>query len=169
MLRVGQHLVIPAKAGSAAAPSPGSASAAAAPVPGATASAKSSEPMAPKAPADAVKHTVKAGETLGSIARHYGVRMGDLATANNISDPKRIRPGQELIIPAKSAGTKSGRAAKSKSATSAPTAAAASESAPTAPAPAAGGDLDSGLQPPTAAEVPVVKVDDGANPPPKNP
>jgi len=170
MLRVGQHLVIPAKAGSAPATSPGSASASAAPAPGATASAsaKASEPMAAKAPADAVKHTVKAGETLGSIARHYGVRMGDLATANNIADPKRIRPGQELIIPAKSAGAKSGRAAKAKAATGA-SAAPAPESAPAAPAAAAAGDLDSGLQPPTAAEVPVVKVDDGTNPPPKNP
>jgi len=169
MLRVGQHLVIPAKAGAAAAPTPGSAAASAEPVPGGTAPAKSSETMAAKAPADAVKHTVKAGETLGSIARHYGVRMGDLATANNIADPKRIRPGQELIIPAKSAGAKAGRTSKAKSPTSTPAAAPASERAPAAAAPATGADLDSGLQPPTAAEVPVVKVDDGTNPPPKNP
>jgi LysM repeat protein len=46
-----------------------------------------------------VKHIVKPGETLGAIARKYQVKMGEIATANNISDPAKIRPGMELIIP----------------------------------------------------------------------
>lgn len=44
-------------------------------------------------------HTVKSGETLGAIARKYGVSVGDIATVNNITDPGKIRPGQELIVP----------------------------------------------------------------------
>jgi len=49
------------------------------------------------------KHTVKPGETLGAIARRYSVSAGELGTANNITDPRRIRPGQELTIPGWSA------------------------------------------------------------------
>ncbi len=90
-LKVGQKLIIPGKS-IAGAPA-GARSAA----PAATAA---SEPAAgPKGPADSVKHTVKPGETLGAIARKYQVKMGDIATANNISDPAKIRPGMELIIP----------------------------------------------------------------------
>jgi LysM repeat protein len=48
---------------------------------------------------DSVTHIVKSGETLGAIARKYQVRIGDVATANNISDPAKIRPGQSLVIP----------------------------------------------------------------------
>ncbi|MBE36279.1 MAG: hypothetical protein CMI16_12125 [Opitutaceae bacterium] len=44
-------------------------------------------------------HVVASGQTLGGIARKYDVSVGSIATANNISDPAKIRPGQELIIP----------------------------------------------------------------------
>jgi LysM repeat protein len=54
---------------------------------------------AAKGSGDTVKHIVKAGETLGAIARKYQVKVGEIATANNISDPKKIHPGMELIIP----------------------------------------------------------------------
>ena len=53
--------------------------------------------------AEQTKHVVKPGETLGGIARKYGVRQGDIAVANNITDPRKIQPGQVLIIPAHSA------------------------------------------------------------------
>ncbi len=53
-----------------------------------------------------VHHIVKSGENLGIIARHYGVKSGDLAVANNIADPLKVRAGQNLIIPAaRSSGT----------------------------------------------------------------
>lgn len=86
-LKQGQKLIVPGKA---AAP--------------AVATAKTSAPVveaAPmaKGPADSVKHTVKPGETLGAIARKYQVKVGEIAMANNISDPAKIRPGMELIIP----------------------------------------------------------------------
>jgi|UniRef100_UPI004049390C LysM repeat protein len=52
---------------------------------------------------ESITHVVKSGETLGGIARKYQVKMGDVATANNISDPAKIRPGQSLVIPGWSA------------------------------------------------------------------
>ncbi len=45
-------------------------------------------------------HTVKAGETLASIARQYRVRLESLMAANQNVDPKRLKPGQTLNIPA---------------------------------------------------------------------
>lgn len=44
-------------------------------------------------------HVVASGQTLGGIARKYDVSVGSIATANNISDPAKIRPGQKLLIP----------------------------------------------------------------------
>ena len=46
-----------------------------------------------------VEHVVLSGETLGGIADNYGVDLGSLASANNISDPNMIRVGQRLAIP----------------------------------------------------------------------
>lgn len=46
-----------------------------------------------------IRHTVKAGETLLSIARQYGVEARTIQTANNLSDPNAIIIGQVLIIP----------------------------------------------------------------------
>ena len=87
-LQLGQRLVIPSRAlpaetASASFPAPApSASGSAAPVAG------------------NLKHVVKPGETLGSIARQYGVKLGALAALNAISDPKTVHPGLELAIPA---------------------------------------------------------------------
>jgi LysM repeat protein len=104
---------------------------------------------------ESTRHTVKPGETLGAIARKYGVKQGDIAVANNITDPRKIQPGQELVIPGKSAA-----AATRQPRTGAPAKAA------TAPADE---DLDAGLKPPSATDVPVVKIDESAASQPKNP
>ena len=45
-------------------------------------------------------HTVKAGEVPYSIARKYGVKLTSLLAANPNVDPKRLRVGQTLAIPA---------------------------------------------------------------------
>jgi uncharacterized protein YcbK (DUF882 family)/LysM repeat protein len=45
-------------------------------------------------------HTVYSGQTLGMIARRYNVSIPDLCAANGISRKARIKPKQELIIPA---------------------------------------------------------------------
>lgn len=62
-----------------------------------------SSPIAAATPAAAPSstiHVVAAGETLGHIAQRLGVSSADLASANNISNPNRIREGQELTVPA---------------------------------------------------------------------
>ncbi len=149
-VRLGQKIIIPGKAlppGTAAARTAVSTSAAKVPAgPAAT----------PVAAGDAVKHTVRPGETLGAIARKYQVRMGDLATANNISDPAKIRPGMELVIPGWQAPTsKSGKGAKASAAPAAPVIPTISVSADT---PEAG----PGTKP--ANDAPVISVEDTAAP-----
>jgi LysM repeat protein len=114
-----------------------------------------------------VKHTVQPGESLGIIARKYQVTTGELAAANSITDPSKVRAGQQLVIPgfkavnAKSNGT-------TKAVTTAPAPAAETPAAEKAPAvttphfelkaPPAGQDLDSGLKD-TSTEVPTIKVE----------
>lgn len=44
-------------------------------------------------------YTVQRGDTLLSIARRFGLTVKQLQTANNISNPDRIYPGQVLKIP----------------------------------------------------------------------
>lgn len=109
-----------------------------------------------------VKHVVKSGETLGSIARKYGVKQTDLGAANHIADPSRLRPGQELVIPGWAA-PKSGTAAKTPSSPTpspAPEAAPASNESPLTPAAS-----DNPLQPAPATPIPVIPVEEG---PPKS-
>jgi soluble lytic murein transglycosylase-like protein len=80
-LRVGQRLTIPAPPDA---------------VTPAT-SAKSSPPATP-ARSDAV-HVVARGETLTSIAHHYGSTITAIAIANRIVNPSYLRVGQRLTIP----------------------------------------------------------------------
>jgi len=152
VLHAGQKLIIPSR------PTAGEGAAQAS----APARAPEASP-AEKAPADATRHVVRSGETLGAIARKYGVKQGDIAVANNITDPRKIQPGQELVIPAKSAssGTKPARSSKG----------AVPEGAAKAPAATpAEQDLDAGLKPANATDVPVVKIEDtAAGAQPKNP
>ncbi|MCB0163475.1 MAG: LysM peptidoglycan-binding domain-containing protein [Anaerolineae bacterium] len=44
-------------------------------------------------------YTVASGDTLGAIAKRYGVTIRELIEANNLEDPNRIHIGQKLIIP----------------------------------------------------------------------
>jgi LysM repeat protein len=123
-------------------------------------------------------HVVKSGETLGAIARSYGVKVGDLEVANHITDPAKIRVGQTLKIPpsAKSTPKPAGVATpavepaigpapappaapvdlgfKGLSDSAAPAPAPAIKLAPAPPPPAS----------PPAADAPVIKVDDSGAP-----
>lgn len=125
-----------------------------------TAAPRSSAPSAlpaaapaTKATGDSVHHVVKPGETLGAIARKYQVKVGEVAMANNISDPAKIRPGMELIIPGwQSPTAKSGKAAARPKAEAAPVPA---TPAPTIPPPEQ--DLDAGLRA-GGNEPPVIQV-----------
>lgn len=49
-------------------------------------------------------HVVRAGDTLASIAKTYGVSASALARANGISNPDLIRVGQRLVIPRGASG-----------------------------------------------------------------
>jgi membrane-bound lytic murein transglycosylase D len=44
-------------------------------------------------------HKVRRGETLGHLARRYGVSVAALRSANGDIDPRRVRAGQSLRIP----------------------------------------------------------------------
>jgi LysM repeat protein len=115
VLHEGQKLIIPGKAVSSSA-SHASASSGATTLAATTATKStatdSTAPVA-KGSGDDLKHTVKAGETLGMIARKYGVRSKDIAVRNNIADPQKLRAGTELIIPGwrSTAGKSSGKSA----------------------------------------------------------
>ncbi len=57
-------------------------------------------PAEPEEPAaEGIRHTVVSGESPGGIANRYGVSVEELMRVNNISDPRRVRVGQELVIP----------------------------------------------------------------------
>jgi LysM repeat protein len=45
-------------------------------------------------------YTVQAGDTPAAIAKRYGIKLDALLTANPRLDPKRMRPGQSLNLPA---------------------------------------------------------------------
>lgn len=164
-LRPGQKLIIPSKA---AAPVAASAKTDAAPMthssaasPNMNGTPAADATSATKPGGDMVKHTVKSGETLSTIARKYGVKQGDIAVANNISDPQKIRAGMELTIPGwQATGAKTPRTKSSSSSST--------TSTTPEPAPAPAGmmpeiPVDSTPRPP-AKEVPVIQVDEA--PPP---
>jgi membrane-bound lytic murein transglycosylase D len=74
-----------------------------------------------------VRHTVKKGETLSTIAARHNTTSATLARLNNISNPSRIRIGQVIHIPSSSA-------AATQIASTSSTAATASSTAPTSAA-----------------------------------
>jgi LysM repeat protein len=90
-LRIGQKLLIPMVAGAAQ--------------PSATTDTSSAPVAAPvshiatPASSSSTKYTVKSGESLGSIARKFHVRISEIALANSLSDPKSLHAGQVLVIP----------------------------------------------------------------------
>jgi soluble lytic murein transglycosylase-like protein len=51
------------------------------------------------APATSRTHTVRSGEHLTGIARHYGVTIAQIVAANGIPNASRIYAGQRLTIP----------------------------------------------------------------------
>jgi LysM repeat protein len=106
-----------------------------------------SDPAAPaaKAGADSVTYVVKPGESLSVIAKKFDVKYSEVAKANNITDPAKVRAGMTLVIP----GWKPPKTAPATAAKAAtPTLETDTAPKPTAPAPSA------------AAEIPVIKIED---------
>jgi LysM repeat protein len=163
-LKPGQKLIVPGKA-----PAPQDLATAAAPAPAAKAA-----DVRPARPVEAVTHTVQAGESLGTIARKYQVTVAELAAANTITDPAKIRAGQQLVIPgfkAVGGGNAARPPATAAKAAPAPAPAAAEPTVTTsaprfelAPPPA-GQDLDAGLK--GATDVPTIRVEGPPAPAPK--
>jgi LysM repeat protein len=57
------------------------------------------QPAAPPT-AQGRQHVVVKGETLDSIAIHYKVKVAALQKLNHITDARKLRVGQKLVIPA---------------------------------------------------------------------
>jgi lipoprotein NlpD len=96
--------------------------------------------QAPAAPAGPQFYTVKRGDTLYSIALDHGVDWRELAAMNAITDPTRLRLGQQLMVrPAAAAPAAEGPVVVSPVVPSAPVAARplGAEGAPSAAAPSA--------------------------------
>lgn len=89
-LKIGQLLQVPGNGVAVASRSP------VAPAPAAAPGAASAPAKAATAPG---VHTVGQGESAESIARKYGISVGELARANQLTDPRKIRIGQLLTIP----------------------------------------------------------------------
>ncbi len=65
-------------------------------------------------------YVVQSGDTLSAISRRTRVSIGELKKINNIKDPRRLRPGQTLLLtsayePASPSSTPSGRIINSPS------------------------------------------------------
>jgi len=92
VIRVGETLTVPVGASAAAnvgsTPSAGARS-------GVSATVVSSVPRG-----ETQTHIVKSGEFPARIARQYGMTTSELLSINNISDPRKLRVGQELIVSA---------------------------------------------------------------------
>ncbi|WP_337357803.1 peptidoglycan DD-metalloendopeptidase family protein [Prosthecomicrobium sp. N25] len=43
--------------------------------------------------------TLQSGETVDTLSRRYGVPAAAILSANNIADPSRVYPGQQIVIP----------------------------------------------------------------------
>ena len=170
VLQPGQRLVIPSRSGAATAadvaPAPAGRKAAAtrATTEKATDTARpAAAAAAASANADAVKYVVKHGDTLAVIARKNDVTQGEIAVANNISNPAMIREGQVLVIPGYVVpGAKSSKSGKSAGAAPAPAPAAPAPAVPIIGGPSAGSGADAGSAPTAPGSVPVIKIDDSA-------
>lgn len=57
------------------------------------------QPAPKPAPQTFLTYTVKAGDTLGSIAQRYGSSVSEIQNVNHIQDVNLIYPGQRLEIP----------------------------------------------------------------------
>lgn len=98
-LQPGQTLVVPGRASSSVSSSVSSSGARAmASSPVATSSVYSgARPTGPGGASQTV--TVQKGDTVHSIARHYGLSVKEVAHYNRLQPPYIVRPGQQLAIP----------------------------------------------------------------------
>ncbi len=127
LIRVGETLVVP-----------GGGTAAAATTTSPTTQSTATTTRSAATPSGATQtHTVKAGEYPGQIARQYGMTANELLALNNISDPRRLRIGQELMVTGSEAGASADRQTQAAAAQPTPrTTTTPTTPTPTTPAPA---------------------------------
>lgn len=82
------------------------------------------------------RHTVRRGESLGSIARKYGVSTEDLARLNHLKNANVITVGMSLVVPAKGGAGKPAEGTAAVAPEKAPAEKAPAEKAPAEKAPA---------------------------------
>ncbi|HEX2860914.1 MAG TPA: LysM peptidoglycan-binding domain-containing protein [Lacunisphaera sp.] len=158
VLKPGRKLIVPARSSAAKEP---------ATVPSAAMSLPAEKTAVRPANGESVKHTVQVGESLGVIARRFQVTVGELAAANNITDPSKVRAGQQLVIPGgRGVASKSPAAPVARPVTTPAAPAAPATNEPAAPVfeiapPPPGQDLDAGLKP-GDTEVPTIRVEESA-------
>lgn len=70
-----------------------------------TSTADKKKTTTPSTASSGTTHTIKKGDTLGAIARKYGVTVAAIKSANGMKNDN-IRAGQKLKIPAKTTGKK---------------------------------------------------------------
>lgn len=100
-IKPGQRLRIPGGASTIAAPLEAKREMAA-PIPAAprvAAVAAASEAGTPAAGDWGGSYTIQAGDNLYGIARSHKVRVADLQSANNITNPRQLKPGMVLRVP----------------------------------------------------------------------
>lgn len=55
------------------------------------------EPVIPKI--ETTSYVIRKGDTLGAIAKHYGVRVGDIMALNGLENANKLRVGQKIELP----------------------------------------------------------------------
>ncbi|HVU36604.1 MAG TPA: LysM peptidoglycan-binding domain-containing protein [Opitutaceae bacterium] len=165
VLRPGHALVIPGRTQSSARKA--ASTAAVAPV---ETHARVSEPAPTthRSSDKSVTYKVKPGETIGQIAKMFGVRAKDILVANAITDPRNLRAGKELVIPGGGWQKPAGRESSSASAAESAPADTTTSTPSTAPAnPPNILDNEQGAvpatTPPAPANVPVINIDQGSS------
>lgn len=66
------------------------------------------------AAAGEISYEIKSGDTLGAIARKHGTSVSAICKRNGISDPRKIRAGQKIIIASKAAKPRAAQPAQKK-------------------------------------------------------
>jgi LysM repeat protein len=165
VLHEGQKLIIPSKTkrGSAKSSAIASTPSSAAPAPARAASAAATHR------AGEMKYTVKSGDTLGGIAHNFGVSVRELAVANSIADPLKLRPGTELTIPGWREPASSGGGASRSRAAAASTPAASTSTMPEQPGLSTTEPAPAEPTPTETSTVPVINIDENPVTPTPNP
>jgi membrane-bound lytic murein transglycosylase D len=57
------------------------------------------KPARPKDALEPVRYRVRPGDSVWALSRRFGVKIKEVLLMNGVSDPRRIRPGQELLLP----------------------------------------------------------------------